>query len=164
MVVVKRLTVDSILCVVHPYLTDGGEFEQSEVDHRVVVALIAQMPKEHLPGSVLHLTLLIGREADTVLPVVIIVASHIVVTVITVDRHQRMAEHLAALDAALLHSVIDIGLEVVHHIHSTDKVVLVIGLKGGFKLGVADVSLISVVLIGVTVSHEGHHTFLSLSL
>ena len=51
MVVVKRLTVDSILCVVHPYLTDGGEFEQSEIDHRVVVALIAQVPEEHLPGS-----------------------------------------------------------------------------------------------------------------
>ena len=84
MIVVKRLTVDGILRVVHPYLTNGRQFKQTEGKHRVIVALIAQVLEVHLPRGILYLTLLIRRVLFT-FPVLVIITCHIVVTMITID-------------------------------------------------------------------------------
>ena len=46
---VQRITIDSVGGVVHPDLTDGGEFQQTLLNHGRVVALITQVEEIHLP-------------------------------------------------------------------------------------------------------------------
>ena len=83
-------------------------------------------------------------------------------TVVTVDGHQRMQEHLAAGDTGSHHALIDVGLEVLHHVDSAHEVVLVDLLQGRLELGIADIGLIGVVAVGVTMTHKGNDALFSL--
>ena len=51
MVILEGRTIDGVFCVLHPDLTDRGEFEQSVGQYGVVVALITQVLEVHLPAT-----------------------------------------------------------------------------------------------------------------
>src|SRR5574344_1274420 len=96
------------------------------------------------------------------IPVLITPTCHIVVTGITTDTHQAVKRNLIASDTSILHMSIHILLEVILHIYSTHKVILVELLKFRFQLGVTYISLVSVIRIRIAMSHKEHSTFSSL--
>ena len=162
MVVLEGWTIDGIFCVQHPDLANRSEFEQSVGQYGVVVALITQMLEVHLPRGVLYFAFIIRREAYAILPVVVVITTHVVVTVVTVNRHQRVEEHLTTGDTGSCHTTPNLGLEVLHHIHSSYKVVLVVLLQSLFELSVTYVSLIGIILIGITMTHESNDALCSI--
>ena len=87
MVVVERFTGDGFLCVLHPYLADVLQFEQTKVYDVLLGTVGAKVAEVHLPRGVLYFALLVGSEAYAVYPVVVIIAAHVVVTMIAVDGH-----------------------------------------------------------------------------
>ena len=123
MVVVQRLAINGVSRMFHPHLTDGGQFEQTFVDDILLRAVVAEVTEVHLPRGILYLTLLVGSETYAIFLVVIIVTTHVVMTVVTVDRHQRVQEYLTIGDTCGCHAGPNVGLEVLHHIHCTYEIV-----------------------------------------
>ena len=66
MIVVERITVDGSLSMIHPYLTNGRQFKQTEGQYGIIVALIAQVLEVHLPRGILYLTLLIPSSSPAI--------------------------------------------------------------------------------------------------
>ena len=96
------------------------------------------------------------------IPVLVTLSGHIVVSVVTGDRHQGMEIEFAACDTVLIHTGLHILLVVVGHVDSSDEKVGVISLQGLLELGVTDVGLEGVVGVGITVTHESDGSFLCL--
>lgn len=133
-----------LLCifgVVHPQLTDILTLEEAIHDLSLVRAVVAHGLEVHFPARVFHFALFIGLEwglGD-------VVASHIVVGVVTGDGHEGCAVDAALADACFDHSLANEGLEIVLHVDCTDVVVLVDLLERLFQLRVTDVCLVDIV-------------------
>ena len=166
MIVVERFTVDRVLRMVHPYLADRRKFEQAFFDHRGVIAGEAGAigAEEHLPAAVLDLAFFIGFGQQVCEGVALalellgqVVAGHVIVAVVTVDGHQRVQIHLhaALVEAGFRHALIDVRLEVLHHVDRSDKIVRVECLQRLFQLRIADIGLVGVVRVGVFASVYG---------
>ena len=110
----------------------------------------ALVTEELKPAVVLRLFILC-------VPILIALAGHIIMSVVTGDRHESVQIDLTAVDALLLHAGQHVLLIVVRHINSSYEVFLAIGLQGLLKLGIANVGLEGVIAVWVTVTHEGYN-------
>ena len=102
-------------------------------------------------AGVFYLTVFILLEA--IVPCVV-VTGHVIVGVVTGDRHQRSAIYLTAGDAIVGHALVNVSFEVLLHINSSYIVVRAVSLQGCFQLGVANIGFVGIVGVGVTVTHE----------
>ena len=96
------------------------------------------------------------------IPIIFTFTCHIIMSMITRNRHQRIYIHYTRSNTCFTHTVEHIFLIIVRHINCTYKIVRTILLQSLFQLSVTDVCFVSIIVVRVTMTHESYHTFSSL--